>query len=477
MKSLLIPILAFVFFVLTTGAGQSQEAKPLVLDAVGKISNDTKRNCAACHQVANEVDELVGDFCPAMVQQLANQMANLEAMIAEAQSSRAVANAAQSRAATWLRATQAQLSTAERVRVAEVAEQDLAKTEVDEHRSRALAAVKLAEGQHVQALAAYHAALAKHSQLNDYVVQLLDARGNAALQEYALKALDSFNDNAAGSQDEASLYWIGVQCEPAGEITVRIEPDSENMLTVKGGLRVNAVTAESPAQAAGVQELDVILFMNDKPTNQIEDLAAIVNENEENVATLSVVRDSSAIKLNVTPAKRPQANTEEANYHLNLKVREMPLLLPQYYGVSGIGAPMPELPDGFEATLRFNPGSQPEFTIRQGEQSWDVKHESISQIPEAAQPFARFVLQALVSANEGLNPVGVNGWCHRWLYSQALDKYAFPMLNEVPVLAKRSRLDLNSIFEQPATLEINNKLDQVQEQLNDLRELIEAMKK
>ena len=149
MKSLLIPILAFVFFVLTTGAGQSQEAKPLVLDAVGKISNDTKRNCAACHKVANEVDELVGDFCPAMVQQLANQMANLEALIAEAQSSRAVANAAQSRAATWLQATQAQLSTAERVRVAEVAEQDLAKTEVDEHRSRALAAVKLAEGQHV----------------------------------------------------------------------------------------------------------------------------------------------------------------------------------------------------------------------------------------------------------------------------------------------------------------------------------------
>ena len=478
MKNFLIPILAVVFFVLDSSTGQTQEAKPLVLDVVGKISKETERNCAACHQDVKGVDEFVGDICPAMVQQSANQMANLEALIAKAQSSKAVANAAQSRAATWLRATQAQLSTAERERVAEVAEQDLAKAEVVERRAQALAAVNLAEGQHAQALAAYHAALAKKSQLNDYVVQLLDARGNEALQEFALKALIAYGDNATGSQDAASLYWIGVQCEPAGEITVRIEQHGGNMLTVKGGLRVNAVTAESPAQAAGVQELDVILFMNDKPINQIEDLAAVVNENAEKAATLSVVRDNNAISLSVTPALRPQSNVAEVNLELALDLQgaeRQRLLLDQFYDESRAATPKPKLPDGFEATLRFTPETQLEFTIKQAEQSWVVNAESLAQVPADAQPFAAFVLQAFSQPSDESNSSTARN-LRAWMGIDQAALSSYPnyhahALNYLP------RSATTYTTPEPYSREVNDKLDQVQKQLNELRDLIETMKK
>ncbi len=476
MKNILSLSLAVVFAMgLDIPSGRSQEDNLVVEGMIGSVSSNSKRNCASCHQGANDSESIVGDICPAMVHHSASQLATLSYLINDAQASRDAAAAVQSRAGDWIRKSQDQLSWAAKARSTASENPDQENANSKERYSISLAELEAAQNRHARALDVFQEAQAKEQQYKVYLTALQDALGNEALQSFALKALAQESARTADAQETASPYWIGVQCEPASEVLVRMEQHNGNLLIVKGGLKVNAVTVDSPAQAAGVQELDVILFMNDKPTNQIEELVAIIGENEEKPATLSVVRDHNALSLSVTPAKRPQANTAEGLYHLDLKLlhdANPSLLVRNYYGFL---QPAPELPEGFEAQLRFVHGAKPVLTIQQQDRTWTVNDETLPQVPKAVQPFAQSVWQGIPQAEyePATNKLNTNDRVtHLDLVPEFNVQRGLLQIQSVPVLSNlytaRAAVPID---------DINAKLDQLQQQIKELRELVEGLKK
>ncbi|MCL2119443.1 MAG: PDZ domain-containing protein [Planctomycetaceae bacterium] len=97
-----------------------------------------------------------------------------------------------------------------------------------------------------------------------------------------------------------SEYWIGVQCAevmPALRSHLNLD-ESEGML-------VEGVVPESPAAKSGVEQYDVILAVNGKPVQKIEDIISTVDEVKDGELTLSAIRKGKPVELKLTPEKRP----------------------------------------------------------------------------------------------------------------------------------------------------------------------------
>ncbi len=325
-----------------------------------------------------------------------------------------------------------------------------------------------AQSQHLAAMDYFTRVQAETKQAQDMYRALTDVQANTALQDFVVGRVSGYGNSADQSQD----FWIGVQCEPSAEVQVRMDQSSDRLVTLKGGLRINAVTAESPAQTAGIVEQDVILFMNDRATNQIEELVAAIDENGEKPATLQIVREHNPMTLSITPLKRPQGETlKEGVDFTGVDLNVNPQWL-RYHGVPAVygSAELPKLPSGFEANVHFVGGEQPEFKIKSSDQSWTVTGENIDQLPEEVRPFAQHVL-GMLSSGQTSNWRAVPDQ----YYNNAVEGLKSPTLRYVPTLGVYARrADLAAEVDGPA---IDGKLDQLQKQVNELREMIERLEK
>ena len=94
-------------------------------------------------------------------------------------------------------------------------------------------------------------------------------------------------------------YFIGV---PVGAVddTLRshldVPPDT--------GLVVNEVTADSPAEKAGVKPNDILLTLGDKPLTSTEVLVAQIQATKDSTTALKLIRGGKVLTLPITPAKR-----------------------------------------------------------------------------------------------------------------------------------------------------------------------------
>jgi serine protease Do len=88
------------------------------------------------------------------------------------------------------------------------------------------------------------------------------------------------NDNSAGSQARLGLALR------------QLTPDEQQQVGTRGGLVVEDATG--PSALAGIQRGDVILSLNGKPVNSVEQLRQLVSKAGKNVALL-VQRDKDKI--------------------------------------------------------------------------------------------------------------------------------------------------------------------------------------
>lgn len=97
-------------------------------------------------------------------------------------------------------------------------------------------------------------------------------------------------------------YFIGVHCEPVNE-TLRSHLDLEEGT----GLVVAEVSEDSPAEEAGIEIHDVLLFADESQLKEIADLSKVVNQvgEEEQALTLTLLRKGKEISVEVKPAERP----------------------------------------------------------------------------------------------------------------------------------------------------------------------------
>lgn len=102
---------------------------------------------------------------------------------------------------------------------------------------------------------------------------------------------------------QISKYFIGVHCEPVDDAT-----REELRLAEKAGLQVIEVTPDSPAQKAGLQAGDVLLYANDTELGSREQLIDAVQKAGEanDELAFSIVRDGKEEKVVVRPGQRPE---------------------------------------------------------------------------------------------------------------------------------------------------------------------------
>lgn len=102
---------------------------------------------------------------------------------------------------------------------------------------------------------------------------------------------------------QLSKFYIGIVCEPLDD-----ETREKLELGEKEGLVIREVTEESPAQKAGLQANDVVLFANDDETGEVEDVIAVVEKAGQagDEIALTIIRDGDEKKVMVRPAERPE---------------------------------------------------------------------------------------------------------------------------------------------------------------------------
>lgn len=97
-------------------------------------------------------------------------------------------------------------------------------------------------------------------------------------------------------------FMIGVNCEPVSEtLSAQLQLESGT------GLVVSYVGPDSPAEAAGVQMHDILMFADDRQLEKQLDLIESIQTagKEKNKIQLTVIRVGKEIEIEVSPIERP----------------------------------------------------------------------------------------------------------------------------------------------------------------------------
>jgi PDZ domain len=121
-----------------------------------------------------------------------------------------------------------------------------------------------------------------------------------------LGALDLVPAGPPRPNEKLSVFWIGLTGNPVDDLlrTHLVLPEGQ-------GLVVTKVVEGSPSARAGIQVNDVLVAGNDKGIKGIEDLAGIVDSGKEAKITMRLIRAGKPILVEITPERRPPAQTGE----------------------------------------------------------------------------------------------------------------------------------------------------------------------
>lgn len=204
-------------------------------------------------------------------------------------------------------------------------------------------------------------------------------------------------------------YWVGIVCSP-------IESDLvKQQLGIDGGLVVDQVMPDSPAQAGGLQKYDIIVKVGDKPLHDLKELVAAIDQTKGKPFALTVYRQAKREEIKVTPTKRPVTTIRvNADKETAAEWKALAETL-QKYGVDvgkqgqATGDPetkrfwfvmpgvvVPEgtrpIPGNLEVTITKK-GDQPaQIVVKQGKQQWEVDEKTLDKLPEAIRPHVRRML-------------------------------------------------------------------------------------
>jgi hypothetical protein len=209
---------------------------------------------------------------------------------------------------------------------------------------------------------------------------------------------------AGGAPEEVirlGEYWIGVECRPVVDPTLR----SQLNLPESQGLVVLGVATDSPAAKAGIREHDVLLKAGNQAMTRIQDLIDAVEKAKEQKLSVELLRGGKKITVDVPPTKRPPEATMGARHGHRLlppddaDVRSvekwMERVVPGFGGQGPFqfhimrpgtilppGASLqPELPDGTTVMITRT-GSEPaKIVVERGKERWEVTEKELDKLP------------------------------------------------------------------------------------------------
>jgi membrane-associated protease RseP (regulator of RpoE activity) len=233
----------------------------------------------------------------------------------------------------------------------------------------------------------------------------LTALALAAVPVAATEPADEPDGDAAAAKAQAVEFWIGVHCVPLDE-------PLRSQLDVKSGegLLVRDVAPDSPAASAGLRRNDVLLSAREKRLTSVADLQQAVNESSASELKIELLRAGKPETVSVKPQARPDLSWPGA---ANLPQREREALQRWLEDMHRGGGPLPpmalrffhpgmllppgvggevQLPDDASVTI-FRQGKQPaKITVRQGDKTWEVTADKLTELPEALRPAVEAML-------------------------------------------------------------------------------------
>lgn len=131
----------------------------------------------------------------------------------------------------------------------------------------------------------------------------------------ALSATPTWGEEPAKQPGEAVQvpaypYWIGAMCVPT-ELTLRDEKrgdDKPGDDDADDGLTVVQVLPDSPAAKGGLRAQDIIVKVDGKELDEVDELLKAVSAGGGKALKLEVLREGKPHKLTVTPEKRPEGD-------------------------------------------------------------------------------------------------------------------------------------------------------------------------
>ena len=197
------------------------------------------------------------------------------------------------------------------------------------------------------------------------------------------------NGQAAGGR-----YWLGVQTIPLSDLNQEMR-DELKLEEGASGVVIDAVVEESPAAAAGLQRMDVIVRANDQPVEDVGGLIEIVARVDGNKLTLEVVRSGEELEVQVTPVERPITFTiPQEGYRLeNFSV--MRGFAPGAAGVTQLSLKTVEIPDGMSLQVTRHGNEPAQIKVDFEGESYEVTSESLDTLPESIREQVRAALSGI----------------------------------------------------------------------------------
>ena len=121
-----------------------------------------------------------------------------------------------------------------------------------------------------------------------------------------------------------------------GVVLSEINPHLRDELKVDGGVLVDEVISESPAEKAGLKDGDIIVKMNGQKVESERDIRKLLGDlDTAKPIPLDILRDGKTLQLNVTPEKRE--HTLLGNFggnYIGVDLQEMDADLARYFQAS-----------------------------------------------------------------------------------------------------------------------------------------------
>ncbi len=205
-----------------------------------------------------------------------------------------------------------------------------------------------------------------------------------------------------------SEYWLGLVSEPVPD-ALRAQLN----LPEDQGLLVEQVAPQSPAAAAGLQQYDILLKADGKAIVHVGDLISAVDAAKGKVLTLEIVRKGKPMKVEVTPAKRPEGEiagllppTPAEQWGETMRKwaeqfrpgdphhRDYSLFFLRPGVVLARPRGLPDLPNDVTISITKQ-GNQPaKIVVTRGKEKWELTEGKLDALPPELRPHVEGMLRS-----------------------------------------------------------------------------------
>jgi hypothetical protein len=204
-----------------------------------------------------------------------------------------------------------------------------------------------------------------------------------------------------GAEVKPGEYWIGVEVQYPLPEAVRAQlsiPKDEGVL-------VQEVVPSSPADGK-LKQYDILIKAADKPLKSVSDLLAAVNAAKDGKLAMEVLRGGKAVKVEVTPTKRPAAVPPTVDVWVAPDLRYKGLMealklsgpVLRYHTMAPgwilrPGTPhQPPLPGNLTISVTKQ-GDQPaKIVVKRDDQKWEVTENELDKLPNDVRPHVERML-------------------------------------------------------------------------------------